>query len=461
MFKNLKRFKILNLLILISIIVLLYHPVFKYGFFQDDFLHLLNTQGPISDLVKFFSDNSAIYYRPLGIQLAYWLQQKIFGLEPVYWHGFSLLIHLLNTGLVYALITKITKNKTVSFLASFLYATAAVHFISLFWLAETNLLLGALVLFLTLNVYLSDRLTLSLILFALGLLTHEIVIIFPALAFLLRRPPKAYFIGLLGLSLSYMLLRFYILPIPATGTYALQFNLSNFNTLIWYWLWSFNLPEELKYQVVLWPPYIQPKFLVNFMPHLLIWLGSFISLVIAMLLKIKPVFKSSPLVWLSLGWFMIGISLFLILPLHQYPNYVIAGLPGMTLMLSLVLVKFNRFFRIVFLVFWLASSFVTLRTTELTHWTVQEAQRVDRTLAQAKRQYPTLPAGSVLVIKSDYQIKQALFDQLGFRYFYQNHNLTTYYGDFHNLMPESCKIIEQQQENVRPCLVEHGIYILD
>lgn len=444
-------------LLLISVTVFLYFPSFRYGFFQDDWLHLLNTQGPISDLVKFFSDNSAIYYRPLGIQLAYWLQQKIFGLEPVYWHGFSLLIHLLNTGLVYALIAKITRNKAVSFLASFLYATAAIHFISLFWLAETNLLLGALVLFLTLNVYLSDRLTLSLILFALGLLTHEIVIIFPALVFLLRRPPKAYFIGLLGLSLGYMLLRFYILPIPATGTYTLQFNLSSFNSLIWYVLWSFNLPEELKYQIVLWPPYIQPKFLVNFTPHLLIWWGSFVSLLAVIMLKTKP----GRLIWLALGWFMIGISLFLILPLHQYPNYVIAGLPGMTLMLSLVLVKFNRFFRIVFLVFWLASSFVTLRITELTHWTVQEAQRVDRTLAQAKRQYPALPAGSVLVIKSDYQIEQALFDQLGLQFFYQNPNLTTYYGDFHNLMPESCKIIEQQQENVRPCLVEHGIYILD
>ncbi len=97
-------------LLLISATIFLYYPAFRYGFFQDDWLHLLNTQGPIGGLLKFFTDNSAIYYRPLGIQLAYWLQQKIFGPEPIYWHGFSLLIHLLNTGLVYALITKITKN---------------------------------------------------------------------------------------------------------------------------------------------------------------------------------------------------------------------------------------------------------------------------------------------------------------------------------------------------------------
>jgi hypothetical protein len=213
--------------------------------------------------------------------------------------------------------------------------------------------------------------------------------------------------------------------------------------------------------MVLWPPYIQPKFLINFMPHLLVWWGSFIGLMVAMGFKIKAVFKTPPSAWLSLGWFMIGISLFLILPLHQYPNYVIAGLPGMTLLLSLVLVKFNRFFRIVFLVFWLASSFVTVRTTELTHWTVQEAQRVDRTLAQAKRQYPALLADSVLVIKSDYQIKQALFDQLGLQFSYQNPTLKTYYGDVHDLIPPECAIIEARQENVRPCLADHGIYLLD
>src|SRR3989344_1397867 len=444
-------------LLLISATIFLYYPAFRYGFFQDDFLHLINTQTSLAGLLKYFVDNSAIYYRPLGIQLAYWLQQKVFGPQPIYWHGFSLLVHLLNTGFVYTLIAKITKNKTVSFLASFLYATSAVHFISLFWLAETNLLLGALVLFSSLNFYLSGQLTLSLILLAFGLLTHEIMIIFPALAVLLRRPPRRYLAGVSILALGYILLRLVILPIPATGTYTPQFNLSSFNSLIWYGLWSFNLPEELKYQVVLWPPYIQPKFLINFMPHLLIWGGSFISLLAVIVLKTKP----WRLTWLGLGWFMIGISLFLILPLHQYPNYVIAGLPGITLLLSLALVKFKPLWRGFFLTLWLLGSLVTLRTTELTHWTVQEAQRVNRTLVQAKRQYPALPTGSVLVIKSDYQIKQALFDQFGLQFWYQNPNLKTYYGDVHDLMPPKCAIIEARQENIRPCLADHHIYLLD
>ena len=116
--------------VLIVITGFLYFPVFKYGFFQDDFLHLVTTQIPVSGLLKFFTDNSAIYYRPLGIQLAYWLQQRIFGPQPIYFHLFGLLVHLLNTFLVYALIAKITQNKSVSLFTSFLYATSATHFLA-------------------------------------------------------------------------------------------------------------------------------------------------------------------------------------------------------------------------------------------------------------------------------------------------------------------------------------------
>ena len=446
--------------VLIVITGFLYFPVFKYGFFQDDFLHLVTTQIPVSGLLKFFTDNSAIYYRPLGIQLAYWLQQRIFGPQPIYFHLFGLLVHLLNTFLVYALIAKITQNKSVSLFTSFLYATSATHFISLFWLAETNLLLGTLVLFLSLNIYLSGRIGLSLILFILGLLTHEIVIIFPALAILLVRPRKVHLVSLVSLTLGYLLLRLVILPVPAGGTYTPQLNLNSLNSLIWYLLWSFNLPEELKYQFILWPPHIQPKFLVNFASHLAIWLVSLLVLWSAILLKLKALLENLSLSLLGIAWFIIGISLFLVLPLHQYPNYIIAGLPGITLLLSLVLSKLKPFWRGLILAVWLAGSFLTIRITELTHWTVQEAQRVDRAFTKTHELYPQIPPNGTMIIKSDYQIHQALFDQLGLRFFYRQPKLTTYYGDFHDLMTPDCAIIEAQHLDPRLCLAKHNLFVL-
>src|SRR3990167_6956461 len=96
--------------LLLMAVGILYFPIFKYGFFQDDFLHLINTQIPFTGLARFFTDNSAIYYRPLGLQLMYWWQQQAFGANPFYFHLVSLAIHLINTFLVYKLVARVTKN---------------------------------------------------------------------------------------------------------------------------------------------------------------------------------------------------------------------------------------------------------------------------------------------------------------------------------------------------------------
>ncbi len=448
-------------LLLIIITTFLYFPSIRYGFFQDDFLHLTTTQIPPTGLLKFFTDNSAIYYRPLGLQFAYWLQQQIFGPRPIYFHFVSFSIHLLNSFLVYSLITKVTKNKSVSFLASFLYATSAIHFMSLFWLAETNLLLGTLVLFLSLNFYLSRRFFLSLLIFIIGLFTHEVVIIFPALVFLLRRPPLTYLINLLFFSVIYLIFRLFIIPIPITGTYNLHLGSDTLSSFIWYGLWSLNLPEELKYQFVLSKLTFQPKFVTNFIPHLTIWLAGLLIILLLIFTRLLQLLRqSSHLLATGLLWFIAGTSLFLLLPLHQYPMYALAGLPGLTLILALAAPR-RPLALIIFLLAWLVPAFVTLRFSELTHWTVQEARRVEDIFHRSQKQYSEFPPYSTLIIKTDYQLNQALFDQLGLQFLYQHPTLKTYYGDFHDLMPQECVIMEARQENIRPCLADHGLYLLD
>ena len=382
----------------------------------------------------------------------YWWQQQAFGANPFYFHLVSLAIHLINTFLVYKLVARVTKNKSVGYISSFLYATSAIHFISLFWLAETNLLLGALLLFLNLNLYLSGRFIVSLILFALGLLTHEIIIIFPVLAFLFRRPPKVYFFILAGLSITYLSLRLFILPIPATGTYTLHFNLgSNFRSLAWYFLWAFNLPEELKYQTSIFPPSIQPKFLTSFPTYLIIWI---IGLITFLLISLKR------MTFTSLAWFIIGISLFLILPLHQYPMYALIALPGITLLLARGFLGQSPFVRGLIIAFWLATSFITLRFSEMTHWAIQEASRVQRTFTRVKALYPDLPPDSTVIVNQDYQIQQALFYELGLRFLYQDQTLHTSYGRLDTLAPPECKILLDSHQPYFDCLAKYKLYYL-
>jgi len=454
-------------LITLAAILFLYGPSLKYGFFQDDFLHLISTQiSSWSEFFRFFLDNQAIYYRPFGIQLAYLIQQFLFGSNPFGFHLASLSIHLINTVLVGSLINKITKNRFIANLSAFLYATSAIHFISLFWLAEINLLLGALMVFLNLHALFwflkkpsNKTLLISLSLFALGLLFHELVIITPLMIIVLnhllrlklfQKPlSKAYSAGFVLITFLYLLLRLVILPIPISGTYAPHLGGENISSLIWYSLWSFNLPEEFKYQVVLSKLHIQPKFLQNFTSQIIIWVSGVLTLLTVSLFGFIRLNRSKrSLLLLGISWFVIGLSLFLFLPLHLYPMYALVGLPGLVLILATLTPKRPLFITILLLA-WLIPSFTTLRFAEKTHWTVQEAKLAKQIFYKAKEQFPSLPKNSTLSLKDDYQVKHTLADQHGIHFLYNDNSLTTHFGDYHDILPDVCQsFIEAREKQI-------------
>ena len=452
-------------------IAVFYGPSLKYGFFQDDFLHLISTQiNSLSEFFTFFSDNQAIYYRPFGIQLAYLIQQRIYGANPLGFHFTSLLIHAINTFLVGSLIHKITKNHLIAKLSAFLYATSAIHFISLFWLAETNLLLGALMLFLNLHALFwfikkpsNKTLFISLSLFLIGLLFNELVIISPLIIIILNyflrlklfQQPlnKIYSTGFALITFLYLLLRLVILPVPISGTYALHLGMANISPLIWYGLWSFNIPEEFKYQLVLSKMQFQSKFFQNYSSQTLIWVSGFLILLITSIYGITRLNKSKrSLLILGSTWFVIGLSLFLLTPLHIYPMYAIVALPGLILILATALPK-SPFFITLFLLAWLIPSITTLRFSEKDHWVVQEARLAEDIFTQAKQQYPNLPPNSTLSLKDDYQVKQTLADQYGIQFLYNDSSLKTHFGDLNQILPDTCRQIHN-------CAIKNNIYPL-
>jgi len=451
-------------LITLAAIVFLYGPSLKYGFFQDDFLHLVSTQiSSWSEFLSFFSDNQAIYYRPLGIQLVYLIQQSLFGANPVRFHIFSLLIHIINSFLVGSLIYKISKNSWVAKLSTFLYATSAIHFISLFWLAETNLLLGALMVFVNLHALFwfvkkptNKTIFISLSLFIIGLLFHELVIIAPLMIIMLnhllrlklfQKPlSKVYSIGFVLITCLYLLLRLVILPIPISGTYAIHLGRDNISSLIWYGMWSLNMPEEFKYQMILSKLQFQPKFFENFSSQVIIWISGILTLLTTCLYGIIRLSRPKrSLLLLGSCWFIIGLSLFLLLPLHQYPMYALVGLPGLILILAIAIPK-RPFFTILLLLAWLIPSFTTLRFAEKTHWTVQEAKLVKNIFTEIKKRYPNLPKNSALSLKDKYQVKQALADQNGVQFLYNDDSLETYFGKLDDFLPHICKFFVDDRE---------------
>src|SRR3990167_6930281 len=63
----------------------IYKDAFSSYFFQDDwFSFRISNARTVADLISFFAPrNDVIYYRPLGMQLPFFLMQRIFGLSPL------------------------------------------------------------------------------------------------------------------------------------------------------------------------------------------------------------------------------------------------------------------------------------------------------------------------------------------------------------------------------------------
>ena len=136
-------------IILFSIITLIFFPAIIYPFFQDDFFALVTTKiTSLGDIWRLFLPVAeAVYWRPLGIQLYFGLMQ-FFGLgQPIWFHLVSLLVHLLNTYLVYRLIRSLRATggsvaiSRIAKLTAFLWGTSPIHFFALGWAVNFSFIL--------------------------------------------------------------------------------------------------------------------------------------------------------------------------------------------------------------------------------------------------------------------------------------------------------------------------------
>ncbi len=166
--------------VIACIAMYLYHP-FNLFFLADDFLHI-----PASAKNFWIQRNSL---RPVGnfsLHIDYIISQK----NPIGYHISNLVIHLLNSGLVFFSACKIfsayqTKYLHVfSFVASVFFFTYPFHSESVYWIIGRSGSLGALFFLLAL-LFLPDDKTrivktiMSLIFFELALLSYESSWIFP------------------------------------------------------------------------------------------------------------------------------------------------------------------------------------------------------------------------------------------------------------------------------------------
>jgi len=242
----------------------LYRDTLNAYFFQDDWFSLrISRANNLYDFSRFFLPRSdVIYYRPLGMQVPFFAIEKLFGVNPLAFHIFSLLTHAINIVLVFLLILSISKNKFSAIISAYLYGTSLVHYIPLYWSATYAFILGPTVFFLSFLFYIKfinnhsrKVYYLSFFLFFLGLFVNELVIILPVLLALYlwlvkRKSSVKPLFPFFAIATIFLLIRFYLFPPPTEGNYEISLGKHILNNLEAYLLWSYNWSEEMKAQLV-------------------------------------------------------------------------------------------------------------------------------------------------------------------------------------------------------------------
>ena len=114
---------------LILVNLWLFRPTFSKYFFQDDWFSLLISRaGSIRDWLTFFVPRpDLIYYRPLGMQMPFWLLTSLFGLIPLPFKIATWLMHIVNSWLAGRIIYQVIKDRKLALFAGALYLTSTVY----------------------------------------------------------------------------------------------------------------------------------------------------------------------------------------------------------------------------------------------------------------------------------------------------------------------------------------------
>jgi len=184
----------------------LYHPVVNHDFINlDDWQYVLNnrevTAGvTLRGLGWTFTSFHASNWHPLT-WLSHMIDVEIYGLDPGGHHGTNLFFHILNTVLLFLILTRMTGAPGKSGIVAALFAFHPLHVESVAWVAERKDVLSTFFLFLMLGAYALYverpgrwKCGIALVFFALGLMAKPMLVSAPFLLLLLdvwplrRRP---------------------------------------------------------------------------------------------------------------------------------------------------------------------------------------------------------------------------------------------------------------------------------
>lgn len=439
-----RRFLLLSVFIASIIIsLLLYKDSFSSYFFQDDwFSFRISNAQTVADFLSFFAPrNDVIYYRPLGMQVPFFIMQRIFGLSQFPYRLLSFITIITASVVVYKISDDALRHKSASLLAAFLYATSAVHYIPMYWFATYAFILGPLFVFLSLWL-IRKHYIYSIIFHIAALMTFEIAVVTPVLLILtfffnnkkvLLKPIIPYVI----LSASYIVFRLLVNTAPTSGDYLLALDSNILNNFRGYLMWSLNWPEELKAQMVSFfrfnPLYIS-EFYAYFYPYVF---GLIAVLLVFMSWAILSGAKKIRIYAFAAGvWFTASLLPVLFFPKHSFPYYLPVPLLGFLLVLATIVKKamttkgpkstLAKITLLLFVVMWIWTSERTSSLNQKIHWAPRRAILAKVAVERAQTQGHA--ARNLIYVGDNEELKWALNNQDAMRVVFMDTEQFTVYG---------------------------------
>jgi len=455
----------------------LFLPAFKSYFFQDDwFSFSISQASTIQDFLNFFIPRSdVIYYRPLGMQIPFFLVRKLFGINPLPFKVATLLAHFLNGYIVYLLFIKLLNKRLLGLVASFLYLTSATHQIIFYWSATFAFILAPTFYFGSFLFFAKRRNLISFGLFCLGLLINELLITIPIILTLwswfeerqIRIRHLIHYWFVLGI---YLVARFVVFGLPEGGNYSFSLNLKQpVITLRNFTLWVFNWPEEIQAQFTRIFS-LNRLFLQEFASSIAIFsalttvfIVFFILIPLFIRVRTKRVHLNSRIILFGISWFIITSFPVLFLVSHAFTYYVPIPLFGVLLVGFGLFdaysgLKYGLRYKVillcVFSALWYYSALENMRLNQLIHWAPQRADKSRFLVSRFKEKYTHVSKGAIIIVTvGGYkEYRWALGDQNAFQALLNDQTILTYFGQTSYYFADRGIIDKEQQTQIEKTL---------
>jgi hypothetical protein len=427
-------------LVLTIAVALVFHNSLFTFFTQDDFAWLriaLNFVDTSSLLKIFFHYNGAGTYRPLTQELFFFVNYKMFGLNPVAFHLVSLSVHIFNSLLVYAVLRELRYRPFACLAGALFYGVNSSLFISVYWISaitESGMAMFYLLSVLFFIRFLRDKgsfnYVLSFAMFIGALMSKESAITIPAIFILIhfylkdkvtiREFNKAILpvLPFAAVVFIYLGVRFTTIGVPNGGPYQAALNALTFTNFLKYLGWGFN---DFHVSLAAMGEIIGNNYLGYFRVVLIVLFSA--GLLLLLLQQRKT------LMFASL-WFVVALLPVLPFIYHAQNYYVNIPIVGISILVAAIVNDHAQQKKIV--VSFLLSLYVLISINnvhflENSSWVCRRAKLARTALKDVQSLFPRLQGKTVLYILNadddDYWAYSSSGDL--FKIYYGNNELTT------------------------------------